>query len=62
MYLPQCYCDHGQIKSVFTMLLEKARLEYNLWFTATSVWLKRFEVPYSLPNMKISDECSGEGS
>jgi hypothetical protein len=43
-------------KSLFAVLKEEAGPDYDVEFTASSGWLKRFKNRYSLHNMRVSGE------
>ncbi|XP_058402562.1 E3 ubiquitin-protein ligase RNF4 isoform X2 [Diceros bicornis minor] len=48
----------AKAKSLFAMLKEKAGPNYDVEFTASSGWFKRFKNRYSLHNMKMSGESA----
>ncbi|XP_070471314.1 E3 ubiquitin-protein ligase RNF4 isoform X1 [Equus przewalskii] len=48
----------AKAKSLFAMLKEKAGPDYDVEFTASSGWFKRFKNRYSLHNVKMSGESA----
>ncbi|KAM4858424.1 uncharacterized protein LOC113190419 [Urocitellus parryii] len=50
----------AKAKSLFAMLKEKAGPDYNVEFTASSGWFKRFKNRYSLHNVKGSADVTKE--
>lgn len=50
----------AKAKSLFAMLKEKAGPDYNVEFTASSGWFKRFKNRYSLHNVKVSADVTKE--
>lgn len=41
------------------MLKEKAQPDYDIEFTATSLWFKQFKNRYSLRDIKVNAVCEG---
>lgn len=50
----------AKAKSLFAMLKEKVGPDYNVEFTASSGWCKRFKNRYSLHNVKVSADVTKE--